>query len=107
VSNEVLIPVILAIHVIVAVILVGVVLLQKSEGGALGIGGGGGGGFMTARGSTNLLSRTTAILATVFFITSISLAILSGAHTKPRSIIDQPASTAPGTPQPPSVPLAR
>jgi preprotein translocase subunit SecG len=106
VSNEVLIPVILAIHVIVAVILVGVVLLQKSEGGALGIGGGGG-GFMTARGSTNLLTRTTAILGTVFFITSISLAILSGAHTKPQSIIDQPAPTAPGTPQPPSVPLAR
>ena len=63
----------------VVVALVGVVLLQRSEGGALGIGGGGGGGnFMSARGAANALTRTTAILAAAFFATSIGLGILSG-----------------------------
>src|SRR5665809_113467 len=65
--------VILLIHVMIAVALVGVVLLQRSEGGALGIGGGGGGGgFMTGRSAGNALTKTTAILAACFFVTSLA-----------------------------------
>ncbi|MEP3245910.1 MAG: preprotein translocase subunit SecG [Sneathiella sp.] len=100
--------VLLVIHVLIAVFLIGVVLLQRSEGGALGIGGGGGGGggVMTGRGAANLLTRSTAILAAAFFGTSIVLAILSGAHTAPTSILDQPASSAPAAPAVPAEPAA-
>ena len=70
--------ILLIIHLFLAMALVGVILLQKSEGGALGIGGGGGmGGFLTARGAANLLTRTTAILATLFIITSLVLALMA------------------------------
>ena len=71
--------VILLIHVMVAMALVGMILLQRSEGGALGIGGGGGGGggFMTGRSAGNALTKTTAILAACFFATSLSLSILA------------------------------
>ena len=69
--------VLIVIHLVIVVIMAGVILLQRSEGGALGIGGGGGGGgFMSSRGTGNLLTRVTAILATLFFLTSISLTIL-------------------------------
>jgi preprotein translocase subunit SecG len=81
----------------VASALVGVVLMQRSEGGALGIGGGGGGGFLTGRGTANLLTRTTAALAAAFFATSIMLTLVAQ-QTAPRSsIIDStaPSSTAP------------
>lgn len=97
--------VLLVIHVLIAVFLIGVVLLQRSEGGALGIGGGGG-GVMTGRGAANLLTRSTAILAAAFFGTSIVLAILSGAHTAPTSILDQPASSVPAAPAVPAEPAA-
>lgn len=71
--------VLIVIHLMIVVALVGVVLLQRSEGGALGMGGGGGGGnFMSARGAANALTRTTAILAAAFFATSIGLGILAG-----------------------------
>ena len=70
---------ILVIHLIIALALIGVVLLQRSEGGALGIGGGGGGGgggnLFTARGVGNALTRTTAYLAVAFFCTSIALTV--------------------------------
>ncbi len=70
--------VILVIHLMVAATLVGLVLLQRSEGGALGIGGGGsGGGFMSGRGAANLLTRITAVVAAVFFATSISLTLIA------------------------------
>jgi preprotein translocase subunit SecG len=71
--------VLLVIHLIVALALICIILLQKSEGGALGIGGGGGGGgnLFSARGVGNTLTRTTAILALAFFITSLSLTMLS------------------------------
>jgi protein translocase SecG subunit len=59
----------LVVHILLALALIGVILVQRSEGGALGMGGGGGGGFMTARGSANLLTRTTAIIATLFICT--------------------------------------
>jgi preprotein translocase subunit SecG len=71
--------VLLLIHLMIAIALVGVVLLQRSEGGALGIGGGGGGGgFMTGRSAGNALTKTTAILAACFFVTSLLLSILAG-----------------------------
>jgi preprotein translocase subunit SecG len=112
-----MITVILLIHVMVAVALVGVVLLQRSEGGALGIGGGGGGGFMTGRGAGNALTKTTAILAACFFATSLGLSILASQHTSAPSILPAgsenglaplqiPESQAPTTPSKPSTPQA-
>jgi preprotein translocase subunit SecG len=89
--------VLIVIHLLVVLALIGVVLLQKSEGGALGMGGGGG-GFMTSRGSANVLTRATAVLAAVFFVTSLLLSILAGWGRTDRSIIGipQPGQTAPG-----------
>ena len=117
----------LAVHVLIAIALVGVILLQKSEGGALGMGGGGMSGFMTGRSTANLLTRTTAILAVLFMVTSLSLVWLSNRDRAPRSILEQgapptppapvapppqtppaePPSTAPAEPPPPTPPLAR
>ncbi|MFN4311248.1 MAG: preprotein translocase subunit SecG [Ferrovibrio sp.] len=99
----------LVVHILLALALIGVILVQRSEGGALGMGGGGG-GFMTARGQANLLTRTTAILATLFICTSIALAILAGGHSKPRSILDAAPATTPSAPadsQKPAVPLSQ
>ena len=78
-----------------AVAMIGVVLIQKSEGGGLGMSGGGGmSGFMTGRSTHNLLTRTTAILAAAFFLTSIGLAIMAGSQRAPHSIMEtQPATT--------------
>jgi preprotein translocase subunit SecG len=90
--------VVLVIHLFIALALVGVVLMQKSEGGALGIGGGGGGGLLTGRGTANLLSRATAILAAAFFVTSIVLTILAQRTTAPRSVFDTPTAGAPAAP---------
>lgn len=74
-----MITIILIIHVILAVSIICAVLLQKSEGGGLGIGGASstGGGFMTARGTANFMTKLTAILGACFFLTSIVLALLS------------------------------
>ena len=95
--------VILVIHVLLTIALIAVILLQRSEGGALGIGGGGGmSGFMSGRATANVLTRATAILAGLFFLTSIALAILATHRDKPRSIVDQPAGAAPATPAPAS-----
>ncbi len=81
--------VILVIHLMIAVALVGSVLLQRSEGGALGIGGGGGGGgFMSGRGAANALTRTTTILAFAFFTTSITLTLMARNADAPSSIFD-------------------
>ncbi|HTN96966.1 MAG TPA: preprotein translocase subunit SecG [Nordella sp.] len=71
--------VLLVVHLIIALALIAVVLLQRSEGGALGIGGGGGAGSLfSARGVGNTLTRTTAVLAVIFFMTSIGLTLLAG-----------------------------
>ncbi len=78
--------VIIVIHLMVVIALVGVVLLQRSDGGALGIGGGG--GFMTGRGQANALTRATAILAALFFLTSLTLTILANFNRAPKSIFD-------------------
>ena len=96
--------VILVIHLIVALSLIGVVMLQRSEGGALGIGGGGGsaGNLFTARGVGNALTRTTAWLAVAFFATSIALTVIA-THRGSGSVIDKvapPAATGTQTGQP-------
>ena len=94
--------VLIVIHLLVVIALVVVVLLQRSDGGALGAGGGGG-GFMTGRGQANALSRATAILATLFFVTSLSMSIIASWSRAPHSLIDgaAPAATsAPDTKKP-------
>ena len=101
--------ILLIVHLFLAIALVGVILLQKSEGGALsGLGGGGGGmgGFLSARGAANLLTRTTAILATLFICTSLGLALIAShkRDAQPRSIIDPPGRSQPATPGAPSAP---
>jgi preprotein translocase subunit SecG len=89
--------VIVVIHLMVVAAMIGVVLLQKSEGGGLGIGSSG--GFLSSRGTSNVLTRTTAILAGVFFTTSLILSILAGSDRKPKSIIQgAPTEQAPVTP---------
>jgi preprotein translocase subunit SecG len=109
----------LAIHVLVAIALVGVILLQKSEGGALGMGGGGMSGFMTGRSTANLLTRVTAVLAAAFMTTSGLLVIMHNRERAPQSILEQgapgapaapivpPPQTPPAEPAQPSAPLAR
>jgi preprotein translocase subunit SecG len=96
----------LAVHILVAIALVGVILLQKSEGGALGMGGGGMSGFMTGRTTANLLTRVTAVLAASFMATSILLVIMHNRDRAPRSIIDQGAPAIPAAPVAPVVPVA-
>lgn len=86
--------VVLVIHLMVAFALVVVVLLQRSEGGALGMGAGTGGGLTTARGAANMLTRATAILATCFIITSLTLAVLAGNGKSSGSILDKASVTA-------------
>jgi preprotein translocase subunit SecG len=91
------------VHILIALSLVGVVLLQKSEGGALGMGGGGMSGFMTGRSTANLLTRTTAILAALFFLTSILLVVLSNSGRAPRSFVGEGGS-GPAVPFAPGAP---
>ena len=82
--------VVIVIHLMIVSVMIGAVLLQKSEGGGLGMGGGA--GFMSSRGTANLLSRTTAVLAAGFFLTSLFLSWYAGYNRAPTSIIGQPAS---------------
>ena len=99
---------VLTIHILIALGLVITVLLQRSEGGGLGIGGGGGGGgFMTARGTANLLTRLTTILAVGFFTTTVTLAIMAGAGKKPVSIVDDVIKEAPANTSGPVVPTGQ
>ena len=104
--------VVLAIHALIALALVAVVLLQRSEGGGLGMGRSSD-GMMSVRGQANLLTRTTAVLAAVFFATSITLAVFAGTQNKPPPIIPSgpTAPTVPGAspspaPAPPTAPTA-
>lgn len=84
--------VLIVIHLMIVLALVGIVLIQRSEGGGLGIGGGS--GFMSARGAANALTRTTGILAAAFFITSLALGILARYSESPTDILDRiPAQT--------------
>jgi preprotein translocase subunit SecG len=86
---------VVVVHLMIVVAMIGVVLLQKSEGGGLGIGSTG--GFLTSRGTANVLTRATAILAALFFLTSLGLSIMAGMGRKPHSII----TTTPATQQQP------
>ena len=110
--------VLLVIHLLLAIGLIGTVLLQKSEGGGLGIGGGGGGGgmggFLTGRGTANLLTRTTAILAACFMVSSMVLTLIAGGGEESDSILDRlpqgqtesaPSPSAPAEPEQPTVPV--
>ncbi|MCS6760707.1 MAG: preprotein translocase subunit SecG [Candidatus Devosia symbiotica] len=90
-------------YLLIVLALIAVILLQRPEGGALGIGGSGGGGLMTARGSANLLTRTTAILAMLFFATAIGLTILSELDRSTSGILDRAATTTDGSAEPASV----
>jgi preprotein translocase subunit SecG len=106
--------VLLIIHLFVTLALIGVVLIQRSEGGGLGIGSSQGmGSFMSGRGTANLLTRTTAVLAAVFMVLSLTLALLNrGSSGTGRSILDiapsptatSPAANAPTAPSPTTTP---
>jgi preprotein translocase subunit SecG len=99
----------IVVHLMIVLSMIGVVLLQKSEGGGLGIGSTG--GFMSSRGTSNVLTRTTGMLAAAFFATSLLLSILAGLHRSPTSIIQSgtsaPAAPGPGTPAAPAAPLGQ
>ena len=87
--------ILLVIYLMVVVALIGVVLIQRSEGGGLGIGGGS--GFMSARGTANALTRTTAILAALFFVLALGMGILARYETQPTDILDRiPGTTGTG-----------
>lgn len=83
--------VVLVIHLILALGIIGLVLIQRSEGGGLGIGGGGGGmgGFATPKGTASVLTKLTAFFAFCFFATSLTLAILAGTHSNKAGILAQ------------------
>ena len=94
--------VVIVVHLMIVATLIATVLLQKSEGGGLGVGGGA--GFMSSRGTANLLTRTTAVLAVGFFITSLFLSWLASYDRKPSSIINPVTQSQPGGGAPPSAP---
>jgi preprotein translocase subunit SecG len=111
-----LVGILLILQILIALALTGVILLQRSEGGALGMGGGPS-GFMTARGAGDLLTRTTAILAAIFFVLSIALTVVVGKERGASSVVDRlrvdalnpdalnrqaPAPAAPTTPSAPA-----
>ena len=108
---QILVNILLVINVFVCIALVAVVLLQRSEGGALGMGGGGGpSGFMTTRGAGDLLTRVTWILASIFFVLSLTQTVLAAKAHGGSSLVDHinvqsldlsaPQSTKPGQPAP-------
>jgi preprotein translocase subunit SecG len=110
--------VIIVVHLMLVLAMIGVIMLQKSEGGGLGIGSSG--GFMTSRGTANVLTRATAILAAGFFLTSLALSIIAGHSRAPTSIIPSSqqggggvfnqlgggAQQQPGAPAAPAAPAA-
>ncbi len=83
--------VLIVIHLMIVLALVGVVLIQRSEGGGLGIGGGS--GFMSARGTANALTRTTGILAALFFLTSLGLGLMTRYESRPTDILNRIPAT--------------
>ncbi|MDP3194880.1 preprotein translocase subunit SecG [Tabrizicola sp.] len=93
--------VILTIHLILALLLIGVVLLQRSEGGGLGIGGGGG-GTMSARGAATAMTKLTWLFAVAFIITSITLTILATRGRESGSVVDNAATTTNTVTEPPT-----
>lgn len=90
--------VLLVIHLLITAAMIGVILIQRSEGG-MGLGGSTMGGLMSARGSANLLTHTTAVLATIFLATSLLLAILASQKDRPSSILEKAPIQQPTQPQ--------
>ena len=97
--------VVLITHLLVSICLIGLVLLQRSEGGALGMGGGGTGSLMSGRGAADALAKMTSVAGGFFLVTSLGLTVLSGAGANSdRSVFDLvPQSSAPSTVSPPAV----
>lgn len=95
----------LVIHIVLAIVMIAVVLVQKSEGGALGMGGSSG-GFMTTRGTANLLTRTTAVLAALFFLSTLGLALAFKGGQKTSSVLDADDATSHSAPVVPGAPVA-
>jgi len=85
--------VVIVVHLMIVATLIATVLLQKSEGGGLGMGGGA--GFMSSRGTANLLTRTTAVLAVGFFLTSLALSWIASYDRKPSSVIVPSSNSQP------------
>jgi preprotein translocase subunit SecG len=104
-SLNAVITFLLVLHGLIALALVGVILLQKSEGGGLGIGGGTGGGLMTARGAANLLTRSTTVLAGLFIGSSILLAVLAAGTNKAKPVDTSLAEATAPKPAPATPPL--
>ena len=102
-----MVTIILTIHIILACCIICAVLVQKSEGGGLGIGGSGGagGGFMTARGTANFMTKLTAFLGACFFLTSIVLALLSNTNNTSSIVKEVEKSIEKKSPNKPTVPL--
>ena len=90
--------VVLTVHLILALILIGLVLMQRSEGGGLGIGGGG--NATSGRGVTSPLAKLTWVLAAAFIATSIALTVIAAAKADGSSVIDQIGGTAPAADTP-------
>ncbi|HEY3032116.1 MAG TPA: preprotein translocase subunit SecG [Bradyrhizobium sp.] len=94
--------VVIVVHLMIVAAMIATVLLQKSEGGGLGVGGGA--GFMSSRGTANLLTRTTAVLAVGFFLTSLFLSWYASYDRKPSSIINPASQSQPAGPATPVSP---
>lgn len=80
--------VLLIVQLIISIILTGLILIQRSEGGALGIGGGGGGGLMSGRSATNSIARMTGILGAVFIVNCLALSVVFNIENQNKSLID-------------------
>ena len=89
--------VLLIVQLIISVILTGLILIQRSEGGALGIGGGGGGGLMSGRSATTSIARMTAIIGVLFVVNSLALSIVFSLENQDKSIVDDSNAVAPLT----------
>ena len=89
--------VLLIVQLIISIILTGLILIQRSEGGALGIGGGGGGGLMSGRSATNSIARMTWILGTIFIVNCLALSIVFNLENQNTSLIDDTNAVAPLT----------
>ena len=100
--------VLITIHIMIAVAMIGVVLLQRTDQSSLGGLGGGGGNFMSSRGTANLLTRTTAILFAAFCVTSLTLVFIATPSNRVPSIVDGVApATSPAQPAQPAGPLSK
>jgi len=108
--NDILFPLLLSVHVMVGVSVIGLVLIQHGKGADMGaaFGGGASGSLFGASGSANFMSRTTGVLAAIFFLTSLSLSYLATNRTKaPASVLDTvKTESAPSVPAKPEAPPA-